>query len=518
MKTPPIQRLSEAQADEYGVSKPIYGLVRSPRAGDSPTRPYVPHLPIGPDVVVNMLSKMNGKTNAKYGQHILKNTECKCKDNRKHKQGFPDIVEKCAPNEMNKMTQRYFRNDGPGKQTKSQSNQQDACMYKEVGDLIKKKDPRLLDKNSPHYDPVGVGKYIDDKFKAMHKPGKSGHEAKLLWDTYFSWPIGSCPVVAPECVSLLNAAHHINIAIDQVAYPYRKCCVEHMRLGMLAQLGTNAFEMINVQAIVVYGSLIGPMRLGGFLAPFDTDIDFRLHPCDIVPAIHFLEFILFEENFARKDKLTLLELGPHKKEVQEGVQIGHCSFFYGPKSMPTISMDSHIELYATEFHDFKYGPAVDHISWPPSHICMYGRMIPAPRQPCEFSAMVYGGNPCSTGDGLQQMLDLQPNMMGAWPKECFTDQASWNRMTRWRSIDEQSESSASNKLGNRKYTCKPGQGPAYRGAIERTLNSLEECKQLCNRYHKCKVLDYGGSSCRLYKVSGMTRGPGTSGRTLCVSS
>jgi hypothetical protein len=519
MRTRPIQRLSEAQADKEAQSKTLYGLVRSPRAGDSPTRPYVPHLPVGPDVLVNMLSKMNEKTNAKYGQHMLKNTECKCVSNR-HNQGFPDLVNKCAPKEMDKMNQRYFRHEGPGRQTREQSNQQDACMYKEVGELIKNKDPRILNKASPYYDPSGVRKYIVDRFHMMRKPGKSAtHAAKLLWDTYFNWPIGSCPVVAPECVSFLNVAHHVNIGVSQVAYPYRKCCVEHMRLGMLAQLGTNAFEMINVQAVVVYGSLIGPMRLGGFLPPVDTDIDFRLNPHDIVPAIHFLEMVLFEDNLKFSDKLTLLELGPHKQEVKDGIHIDHCSFFYGPKSMPTINMDSHLELYAADFYHNKeklYGGPVDDVTWPPSHVCMYGRMVPIPRQPCEFSAMVYGGNPCTFGDSKQQILDLQPSMMGAWPKECFTDQASWNRMTRWRSIDEQSMSSSNGKYEKRKYSCKSGQGPAYRSIIKRNLDTIDECKDLCDRYNGCMMLDFvQESSCRLYKASQSSREAGASERILC---
>lgn len=496
---------------------------------------------------VNMLQKMSEKTKKPWGQHVLRNTECKCN----HTQGFVDIVELCAPNEMKKMTQAYFRNTGASKTTRKEANLQDLCVYNGVGKLMQRQDSRMILKNDIHYDGKQVGKYILKKYNAMRKPTrgkKPANAAKPLWDTYFSWPIGSCPAVAPECITFINIAHHMDIKSDVVAYPYRKCCVEHIRLSLLAHVASNAFTMINVQAVVTYGSLVGPLRTGGLLTPFDTDVDYRLNPNDIVPAIHFLELILFEDTLSSIKKQTLLELGPHVKTIKEGVHVGHVAFFYGPKSKD-IHMDSHLELYGQPYHSNKYGP-VDDLTWPPSSICMYGKMIPTPRQPCEYLSMVYGSNPCVFPDRKQQILNVQPYMMGAWPKQCFGDEQTWRRMRRWQHGNGES-SPGSKLLSNvhrtgsisgrsfgqksqlnvpkdntgikfndvkRKYTCQPGQGPSHKSIAEREdIQEMVQCKRFCDLYTGCSSLDWSKESCRIYPGKSGGRKIGSSGRTLCTA-
>ena len=505
LKRGPIKALSDKEADLKNTGSNVFGVVRSPRRDDEPTRPYVPHLPASPDTLLILLTMTREKSYNAWGKNHLINSECTC-DAKSI--GFPDIVDKCAPKSLEQLTRRNFRPGGIGSSDKTTAIQQDQCVYKAVGDLIKKKDKRLMGADSVFYHPKQMKEFLNYQKLRMTK---RGGDSAAVWNTYHSYPLGACPVAAPECISFMEIANYVGTGSSVTTYQYRKCCVEHMRLAWITHVVNNGFDVLNVQSAVVFGSLIGPMRAGGLLPVFDTDIDLRTSPYDMVLVGHWLEQILFDH---KGDESMLLELGPHVKDVTGGTResMTHVSFFYGPKSS-SIHVDSHVELYAQEEpYILKiYGP-IDDVTWPPSRVCMYGRMVSAPRQPCEFLSMVYGGNPCTTGDSDHMKLEINNKLYGAWQPKCFGDTRKFKQMHLY---DSGGSSSGGGGGAERNYKCEAGQGAANGNASERQPGSLIKCQRVCDRYDGCILIDYVQGSCRLFTKQGVTRPPGNSKRKVC---
>jgi hypothetical protein len=503
----PIKILTDDEADLHSFGKTIYGLVRSPRKTDQPLKPFVPHLPISPDVLIAVTKMMIEKSKQPWGKHILSNSECPCDSSSI---GFPDVVKQCAPNALSKLTRRNFRNGNH-----QNARQEDQCIYDAIGKLIKKQDPRLLKKGSSLYDPDYMRKELTSrKTKSL---GSSG--ASAIWKTYPTWPIGACPVAAPECIAFINVAHHVNINGEIASYSYRKCCIEHIRLAYLTHVANNVFDMLNVYSAVVFGSLIGPLRSGGVLPTFDTDIDGRVSSWDLALLTHWLQVVQFD---SQHEKQFLLELGPHENKIMDGSRskMEHVSFFYGPKTS-AINVDSHFEIYSQTEHYMRnhYG-ATDDIVWPPIKICMYGRMVSIPRKPCEFSSMIYGGNPCVESDTKHKKLDLKDTLFGVWNYlKCNTNNSKkgirMNAMKRKRK-DSLLERGGSSKP-KRSYTCTPGrQGPAFGDKFALAPGSLEKCKRVCDLYLGCSGVDFTSGSCRIYIGKNLKIRPaGDSGRTFC---
>ena len=500
-----VSFLTETDADSaQGSGTVVYGVVRSPRRDDPPTRPFVPHLPASADILAALLRMIRTMSNKPWGKHHLSNTACPCDAARI---GFPGVVAKCAPGALDLLTRRNFRPGGKGSTNKMLAIKQDACVYQAISVLIKNGDKRLLGKDSMMYNREKMKAYL---LKRQKDFSGSGVLQKSVWSTYHSYPIGGCPVAAPECMALIEVANHVGVTNNDSTYSYRKCCVEHMRLAWLVHVANNAFDLLGVQFAVVFGSLVGPMRGGGLLPVFDTDIDMRTSPHDMVLIGHWMEQILVDK---KGENLMLLELGPHEKAIREGTRasLAYTSFFYGPHSN-AIHVDSHVEFYGQSKAVIlkKYG-LIDDVTFPPSRICMYGRMVSAPRQPCEFLSMVYGGNPCTTSDTQHMKCDLTDRMFGAWQSECFG--GNLKRMHKYKFGGDISSGDGSSR---RQYTCSPGQGPSRSEIANRQPGSLQKCQLFCDQFVGCQSIDYVRGSCRLFTTKSGRRPAGSSGRVSCV--
>eukprot|EP00759_Apiculatamorpha_spiralis_P055113 PhF_6_TR7279/c0_g1_i3/m.10870 len=93
-----------------------------------------------------------------------------------------------------------------------------------------------------------------------------------FWSAYDSLDISNCAWQTPECQIYLEFKNVDN------ARPYRKCCVEHLRLMETTEYVVKKLEENNVTYFLSTGSALGVFRHHNTMIPWDTDVDIAIKP------------------------------------------------------------------------------------------------------------------------------------------------------------------------------------------------------------------------------------------------